>query len=75
MRHFLQSRTVEEAVHVGRKAALPDELLDSFPWMMFQAMSTACVVHFGEKTLPEILEMLVERSTPKTDALWRDMVT
>lgn len=66
--HYLQGATVDEAVTTGREAGLPDELLESFPGMMFQATSAACAVNFAEKTLAEVLDVLAERGAPSEDA-------
>ncbi len=59
--HYLQGATVEKAVNIGREAGVPDELLESFPGMMFQATSAACAVNLGEKTLAEVVDMLGKR--------------
>ncbi|MFM9887850.1 MAG: hypothetical protein ACKVQT_32895 [Burkholderiales bacterium] len=66
--HYLQGGTVEEAVITGREAGLPEELLESFPGMMFQATSAACAVNFVEKTLAEVLDMLAKRGAPRGEA-------
>jgi hypothetical protein len=66
--HYLQRRTVEDAVRVGREAGLPEELLRSLPGMMFEATSAASAVHLGERTRAEVLDALVERGAPKEDA-------
>lgn len=65
--HYLQRRTVEDAVRAGREAGLPDELLASLPGMMFEATSAACAVHLGAKTRADVLDTLVERGAPRED--------
>ena len=66
--HYLHGGTIEEAVSTGREAGLPEEFLDSFPGMMFQATSAACAVSLNEKTVAEVLDTLVERGAPRKDA-------
>ena len=65
--HFLQGKTVDEAVHLGREANMPRELLD-FPSMTFQATSAAGAVHTGERTLSQVLDAMVERGAPREEA-------
>jgi hypothetical protein len=66
--HYLHGGTIEEAVSTGREAGLPEEFLDSFPGMMFQATSAACAVNLNEKTVAEVLDTLTERGAPSKDA-------
>jgi hypothetical protein len=65
--HFLHGGTIEEAVSSGREAGLPEEFLNSFPGMMFEATSAACAVSLNEKTVDQVLDTLVERGAPRKD--------
>jgi hypothetical protein len=63
--HFLRGGTVEQAIHVGEQNGLPQELLQSFPAMMFQCTSAAGAVYIGEKTVEEVVRILVQKGAQR----------
>lgn len=65
--HYLQGRTVEQAVQEGERAALPEDLL-LFPRMMFSVTSAAGAVFLRAKTLDEVLDALVQEGAPRDEA-------
>ena len=65
--HYLQGRTVEQAVQEGERAGLPEDLL-LFPRMMFSVTSAAGAVCLGAKTLDEVLDQLAEEGAPREEA-------
>ena len=66
--HLLQGRTIEQAIEEGREVGMPEELLDSLPGMVFEATSAAGAVHVGERTMAQVLDVMVERGAPREDA-------
>jgi len=66
--HFLQQKTIDQAIIEGREAGMPEELLDSLPGMVFQATAAAGAVHIGERTMYQVLKVMVKRGASKEDA-------
>ena len=67
--HFLQGRTIEQAIEEGREVGMPGELLDSLPGMVFQATSAAGAIHVGERTMAhQVLKVMVKRGAAREDA-------
>jgi len=66
--HFLQQKTIDQAIIEGCEAGMPEELLDSLPGMVFQATAAAGAVHIGERTMSQVLKVMVKRGAPKENA-------
>lgn len=65
--HYLQGRTVEQAVQEAERAGLPEDLL-LFPGMMFNVTSAAGAVFCGGKTLDKVLNRLERQGAPREEA-------
>ena len=66
--HFLQGKTIEQAIEEGREVGMLGEMLDSLPGMVFQATSAAGAVHVGERTMPQVLKLMVKKGAPIEEA-------
>jgi len=60
--HFLHQGTVDQAIEQGRRAGVPDDLLESLPGMMFEITIAACAVQSGERTLDDVANQITERA-------------
>lgn len=66
--HFLQGKTIEQAIEEGRAVGMPAELLEGLPEMVFQATSAAGAVHLGERTKRQVLKAMTKRGAPREEA-------
>lgn len=74
--HFLQQKTVEQAIEEGRQFDLPEELLASLPGMMFELTSAACAVREGQDTFDNRVDMItrIALSSEHDESFSRDTV-
>ena len=60
--HYLQRRSVQEAIEKGQQAGVPAELLDSLPGMMFDVTAAAGAVVIGERKFDDVVDQLWSRT-------------
>ncbi len=61
--HFLHRRTVREAIEQGRSGAVPVELLESLPSIMFDITSAAETVATSARTFEEVVDEISWRES------------
>ena len=66
--HFLHQKSIEEAIKEGRKAGIPEELLESLPGMMFNITSAACAVKIGKQTLSGAAKQITAKALASGNA-------
>lgn len=60
--HYLQGRSIQEAIEQGKQAGAPAELLNSLPGMMFEVTAAASAIFAGERRFHEMVGEVTRRA-------------